>query len=327
MRGPSSRPAYARSAADGDAAAHGAGGYWSLEKRQDDLPRMEDEWRRWQAAVPPVGGSVEVATGVLELAAGLHAAAAGLASRLSSLGAASGRTLLHGDFKTANLFFRPAADGGGAAAACPCDFQWAGTGVCMQDVMYLLWTSVEPGVVAAEEEELLAFYREQLRRELAAAGVKRAPTDCELRDQYEVRRRPPSRSACWRAAPQCAHAHCSAFASCACSSEAPAVGCRWRSWTMCASWSARCGGRARRRPSLTRQGTSTRACTSAAARTRCAWCCALWSFCAGTARRCRSCRRDVAACCACSAGTCGGQHSLAQGDAAARSPLHLRRWA
>lgn len=152
---------------------------------------MEDEWRRWQAAVPPVGGSVEVATGVPELAAGLHAAAAGLASRLSSLGAASGRTLLHGDFKTANLFFRPAADGGGAAAACPCDFQWAGTGVCMQDVMYLLWTSVEPGVVAAEEEELLAFYREQLRRELAAAGVKRAPTDCELRDQYEVRRRPP----------------------------------------------------------------------------------------------------------------------------------------
>lgn len=159
-----------------------------MAKRRADLARMEDEWRRWQAALLPAGpgsGGAAAGGGVRGLAAGLHAAAADLDARLNALGATSGRTVLHGDFKTANLFFQPAA-AGAAARVCPCDFQWAGTGVCMQDVAYLLWTSVAPEVVAEREEELLWFYREELRRELAAAGVSSVPADCELREQYEV---------------------------------------------------------------------------------------------------------------------------------------------
>lgn len=177
-----------------DGGRRGAGGYWSLDKRRADLERMEDEWCRWQAALlpppPPPGtgidDSAEAGGGVRGLAVGLRAAAADLDARLAALGAATGRTLLHGDFKTANLFFQPAAVGTGVRV-CPCDFQWAGTGVCMQDVAYLLWTSVAPEVVEQREEELLGFYREELRSHLSAAGVSCMPSDWELREQYEVR--------------------------------------------------------------------------------------------------------------------------------------------
>lgn len=149
---------------------------------------MVHQWQRWRAAMLPDGGDPAVAA----LAERLQAAAPALAARLNVLGAASGRTILHGDFKTANIFFQPGRPGAGAAVrACPCDFQWAGAGVCMQDVAYLLWTSVDPATAAAHEADLLEHYRQLLRRELAEAGVKRTPSDCELQEQYEANPPPP----------------------------------------------------------------------------------------------------------------------------------------
>lgn len=38
-----------------------------------------------------------------------------------------------------------------------CDWQWAGGGFGALDVMYLLWTSVEPNVVHEHEAELLRY--------------------------------------------------------------------------------------------------------------------------------------------------------------------------
>jgi len=42
-----------------------------------------------------------------------------------------------------------------AAVVSACDFQWCGGGLGVTDVMYLLWTSVQPQVVVDQEEELL----------------------------------------------------------------------------------------------------------------------------------------------------------------------------
>eukprot|EP00892_Ulva_mutabilis_P000308 jgi/Ulvmu1/10278/UM060_0080.1 len=174
------------------------GGYWSLDKRHLDLAGMPEQWRRWQDAMlpDPDSHSTQHSTDqadadIAQLAARLQAAAPALAQRLDALGATSGHTMLHGDFKTANIFFQPAppdgAGGGGAAVrVCPCDFQWAGAGLGMQDVAYLLWTSVDPAALAAHEGALLRHYHDRLHSELAAAGVSRGPTDRELQEQYEV---------------------------------------------------------------------------------------------------------------------------------------------
>ena len=42
-----------------------------------------------------------------------------------------------------------------AASVSACDFQWCGGGLGVTDVMYLLWTSVQPEVVCKQERVLL----------------------------------------------------------------------------------------------------------------------------------------------------------------------------
>lgn len=74
-------------------------------------------------------------------------------------------------------------------------FRWSDACVvkaaAVQDVAYLLWTSVEPSVVAAEEAPLLAFYLARLRTEVArACGAPAAaalPDDVAARALYDVR--------------------------------------------------------------------------------------------------------------------------------------------
>ena len=48
-----------------------------------------------------------------------------------------------------------AAPGGIPASVSACDFQWCGGGLAVTDVMYLLWTSVEPAVIHEREDDLL----------------------------------------------------------------------------------------------------------------------------------------------------------------------------
>lgn len=50
-------------------------------------------------------------------------------------------TLIHGDIKTANLFFMSAASDTTEADVCFIDFQWAGVGLAATDLFYLLATS------------------------------------------------------------------------------------------------------------------------------------------------------------------------------------------
>ena len=48
-----------------------------------------------------------------------------------------------------------AEKGDATAFVSVCDFQWCGGGLGVTDVMYLLWTSVQPQVNYEHEEELL----------------------------------------------------------------------------------------------------------------------------------------------------------------------------
>ena len=48
-----------------------------------------------------------------------------------------------------------AASGSEEASVSACDFQWCGGGLAVTDVMYLLWTSVEPAVIHEREGDLL----------------------------------------------------------------------------------------------------------------------------------------------------------------------------
>ncbi|KAL3130837.1 hypothetical protein ABBQ38_000172 [Trebouxia sp. C0009 RCD-2024] len=86
------------------------------------------------------------------------------------------QTIIHGDFKAANIFFSPSAEaasaasetsaGSMAASLSACDFQWSGGGLAVTDVMYLLWTSVSPSVIRDREDDLLRCYHHLLQHEL-----------------------------------------------------------------------------------------------------------------------------------------------------------------
>lgn len=80
------------------------GTYWSLDKRRDDLPRLPGEWARTVAAFQVWAPATFRRPPVVRLGARLQAAAERLAQRLQPGGAEPGQTLVHGDYKTANLF-------------------------------------------------------------------------------------------------------------------------------------------------------------------------------------------------------------------------------
>jgi hypothetical protein len=73
-----------------------------------------------------------------------------------------------------------------AQQVAACDFQWAGWGLGIQDVVYLLWSSVQPEVVQAQEELLLEWYRGALDVELRSRGFSGAPPANMLQAHYQV---------------------------------------------------------------------------------------------------------------------------------------------
>jgi len=135
------------------------GGYWSLEKRRADLPRIPGAWALTLEAFAPVLPAVAAAPAMATLGRDLASRADELDAGLQALSAPGTGlfTLLHGDFKAANLFFPP----GDGSAACV-DFQWSGPGCGAVDVAYLLWSSVHPDVLLTHEQELLSHYHASL---------------------------------------------------------------------------------------------------------------------------------------------------------------------
>lgn len=159
-----------------------SGGYWNLEKRVGDLDGMEAEWDKMLAAFP----GEETLEAHKGLASRLKSAAPAI-SRATRRGGAGGggggggQTLVHGDFKQANII-TPSSDADqstapSAPAPVVVDWQWCGPGRAAHDVVYLLATSLSCEALAAEEELLARYHRrltEDLRTRLATAGTAAA---------------------------------------------------------------------------------------------------------------------------------------------------------
>lgn len=85
------------------------------------------------------------------------------------------RTLLHGDPKAANLFFRACAENGAQIEVALIDFQWCGFGLAATEVAHHLAASLSSSVFAedgvAAEARLLDAYHAALLEGLADFGV------------------------------------------------------------------------------------------------------------------------------------------------------------
>lgn len=96
-------------------------------------------------------------------------------------------TLIHGDYKAANLFFENDATSASSVAAV--DFQFTGCGMCVEDVAYLLYPDAR-GNHFEYEEELLKVYHEEVILELMTlqkGGPSTMPFDVFQR-YYELAR-------------------------------------------------------------------------------------------------------------------------------------------
>ncbi|CAD7696799.1 unnamed protein product, partial [Ostreobium quekettii] len=144
------------------------GTYWTLEATRGDLEGMDEAWRRTSAAFSVKYKEAFQVPGVRGLGKRLRSAA----ERLHGLveGRGGWRTLVHGDCKSAHFFFREGGEGGLTAWAC--SFKWMGGGQGVRDVVHLLWSSLEPDVVAGCEEALLRHYVKCVKEALAANGQK-----------------------------------------------------------------------------------------------------------------------------------------------------------
>jgi hypothetical protein len=125
------------------------GCFWHLDTRQDELSCMSD--RDLQQAAPVI-------------------------DRLLKMGGSPGcekfRTIVHGDFKAANLAFSNTTTSSTTnqpPVCCAYDFQYCGGGLGAKDVAYLLCSSVSAAVVGKYWKELLHHYHAELTSRLRSS--------------------------------------------------------------------------------------------------------------------------------------------------------------
>ena len=92
----------------------------------------------------------------------IEKAGAAIANLLATQSAGSQyATLIHGDFKAANLFFSDQSDMDGTESVAAVDFQFSGAGLCVEDVAYLLCPDAR-GDHFEHGQELLESYHQEL---------------------------------------------------------------------------------------------------------------------------------------------------------------------
>lgn len=169
------------------------GGYWTLEKRERDVEGMSAEWDKLLAAFPN-DPTLQANRGLGDRLKGA-AQAVHRAARRTESERGGCATLVHGDFKMANIIIPPptppplasepeglpsasardpappAAPAVSLALAPPVviDWQWVGPGAAAHDVMFFLYTSLSFEAVE-DEDRLVRLYHERLTGELRARG-------------------------------------------------------------------------------------------------------------------------------------------------------------
>ena len=151
-----------------DAKLWSTGGYWHARHRERVNPGEGERMLGvYTAFIERMRGCEDPAFAEGGVAASLgqriSAAAAEVSSELYAV-PPSEMTLVHGDFKSANIFFDDVC---GTAAVI--DFQWTGPGVGAGDVVYLFTTSASPEALP-ELPSLLDHYYTELTKNLARTG-------------------------------------------------------------------------------------------------------------------------------------------------------------
>lgn len=142
------------------------GGFWTDGKDCTDNARISSQWAqtvRWLQSNHPDYVSSETKG----LGKRLQDIAAPLDKFLSAECVGDRGTMIHGDFKAANLFFTDTCSGidptaePGAESVAAVDFQFVGAGLGAEDVAYLLFPDAR-GHFEDHQEELLRTYHETL---------------------------------------------------------------------------------------------------------------------------------------------------------------------
>jgi len=150
------------------------GGFWTPKVEENDNAKYNGLSTQWLKSVL----SAEKQSVAFDKTVGtrLQAIAEALSDFLSRQTAIYG-TLIHGDYKAANLFFKDDSDTDNNDDSNKCasvDFQYCGCGLPAEDVAYLLYPDAL-GNFTAVEESLLHLYHEHLLQQLMAQG-KGGPT-------------------------------------------------------------------------------------------------------------------------------------------------------
>lgn len=126
-------------------------------------------------------------------AAAMHAIAGNVDRIDAACGGAEARTIVHGDWKTSNLFFARSGDGSRPSAAdvCAIDFQWTGAAHSgMGDVAYLILSGLQPELLShAAETALLREYHSELAARMHggdAGGSEYTWEECMRDYEWEV---------------------------------------------------------------------------------------------------------------------------------------------
>jgi hypothetical protein len=156
---------------DSEATVWSEGGYWHLKTRLDELEQISSSQGMFRNAAYAID------------------------ERMNRNHAGS-LTLVHGDFKEANILFGNSASSSNSNSSCGCavvDFQYCGRGYGTKDLVMLIVSSVSSRVLQeVGEEGLVHLYAEKLRQNLQAIG-KLSQEDLEqksnpavLQMQYEL---------------------------------------------------------------------------------------------------------------------------------------------
>ena len=128
------------------------GCYWDLPKQpEDQVESLPAKWARLLDAFRDKGLTGEEVEGMRSVGPRLERVAREVAGRVHG----SRQTVLHGDAKIANFFFR---ESGGEVGLI--DFQWSGPGLAAVDVAYCIWASASAELLgeAGGEAGLVAAY-------------------------------------------------------------------------------------------------------------------------------------------------------------------------
>ena len=101
------------------------------------------------------------------------------------------QTIIHGDAKSANFFYKTSSSSEEGLDVGVIDFQWTGRGLCATDVAYAMWACPQSQVLD-QEQQLVEYYHGQLVQELAklepsgGGGGTKVPSLNAFKAQYKA---------------------------------------------------------------------------------------------------------------------------------------------